>query len=303
MMRPITIIQAVGAFLVGKLVLVSSQNCPRQPTNDSLPLSIMLATISIYLSYGAGMAMNDIADRDIDAMHADKQDRCVASNAISKEAGCIFCAALAVTSIVFAHLAERVVGGGRNGNYGPCFHVGGNFVGWTVLNVALMTVYALGAQKLFLIKNISCGILAISPLVGASALGKTHLVMRKGVMTKLYHLASVGFPLQVSREILKDCEDTEIDQGVKQTLPLLVGKRRAKHVAYSLVLLVNAAIILSPYYWKMFASRPPTFAFSVVLGSTMCIIASRLPLAKGQSLLKKSIYVFLSGMISSLLLQ
>lgn len=240
--------------------------------------------------------MNDIADRNIDAMHVNKQDRSVASNTISKKDACVFCAMLAVISIAFAYFAGRQIDG-------PSVHGYNNFVGWTVLNFALMTMYALGAQRLFLIKNVLCGMLAISPLIGAAALTSARCDLRKDVTKKLYHLAAVGFPLQVSREILKDCEDTEIDRGVKRTLPLAVGETRAKRTAYALAFLANAAIVLSPNYWKMFASRPPAFALSVFVGTGMCIIASTLSLTRGQSLLKKSIYVLLSGMVSSLLLQ
>ena len=181
--------------------------------------------------------------------------------------------------------------------------IGFSFVGWTILNLLLMVSYALGMQKIFLVKNMLCGFFAISPLaVGASLVGDMQL-MGKDVTSKLYQLAAVGFPLQISREILKDMEDVEVDRGEKQTLPLVIGEKKSKRIAYGLVAMVNGGMLFSPYYWKIFASNPPDYAISVALGIPMCIVASRLPLVKGQKLLKKSIYVLLSGMISGLLIQ
>jgi len=306
MMRPVTILQAVDAFLVGYLVILSSQQSKlRRTAVDLSPLSIIYAAISIYLSYGVGMAMNDIADRDIDSLHDAKRGRSLASNSISMKEGRIFCVVLVMLSVAFAFLAERWCSVGSTEIGHGAFPQCNNFVGWTIVNLALMAAYAAGAQKVFLLKNILCGMFAISPLIGAATLGKMQLqsTMGNDIAAKLYQLGAIGFPLQVSREVLKDCEDTEIDRGVKQTLPLVIGISNAKRVAYALVAIVNAGMIFSKYYWNMFASHPPVYAVSVAVGTPMCIAARMLPLEKGQRVLKKSIYVLLTGMISGLLLQ
>ena len=113
-------------------------------------------------------------------------------------------------SISLAWLANSMSSHGRT------MVIGFSFVGWTILNLLLMVSYALGMQKIFLVKNMLCGFFAISPLaVGASLVGDMQL-MGKDVTSKLYQLAAVGFPLQISREILKDMEDVEIDRGEKQ---------------------------------------------------------------------------------------
>ena len=104
MMRPVTILQAVGAFLVGYLVILSSQQSKlRRFAVDLSPLSIISAVLSIYLSYGAGMAMNDVADRDIDSLHDAKRGRSMASNSISMKEGRMFCAVLGMLSVAFAN--------------------------------------------------------------------------------------------------------------------------------------------------------------------------------------------------------
>ena len=169
-----------------------------------------------------------------------------------------------------------------------------------------MLSYALGMQRIFLIKNIICGFLAVSPLIGSASLllgNDMHMMMGTDITSKLYQLAVIGFPLQVSREILKDIEDIEVDCGTKQTLPLVIGKTKSKRLAYGIVAIINGVLLFSPYYWKMFASTIPVYAISIVVGVPMCIKASILPLEEGQRLLKKSIYVLLFGMIMGLMMQ
>jgi len=83
----------------------------------------------------------------------------------------------------------------------------------------------------------------------------------------------------------------------------VIGERKSKWIAYSLVAVVNGTMLLSPYFWTMFKSTPNVYALSVVIGTPMCIWASVLPLSEGQKMLKKSIYVLLLGMITALLNQ
>jgi len=305
MMRPITIIQAVGAFLVGRLVILTSYN--EQIKNQNTITTTILASISIYLAYGAGMVMNDCSDFDIDSQHDTKQDRSIASNNISVKQGWMFCFVISMLSVVLACLANSMNKNGHN-----MATTGLNFVGWTIMNILLMLSYALGMQRIFLIKNIICGFLAVSPLIGSASLlllGGTNkndihnMMMGRDITSKLYQLTIIGFPLQVSREILKDIEDIKVDCGTKQTLPLLIGKTKSKRLAYGIVAIINWILLFSPYYWKMFASRIPVYAISIVVGAPMCIKASILPLEEGQRLLKKSIYVLLFGMIMGLMMQ
>lgn len=295
LMRPITIIQAVGAFLVGHLVIRRNS-----PIHTALSIhdatGLILASLSIYLSYGAGMAMNDCADAALDAGHGEKQSRSIASGRISRKQGWLFCVVLSLLSLLLSGLSAM--------QKSPSNDLGRlRFAIWNGFNLLLMTGYALGMQRIFLLKNFICGWLAVSPLVGASIFSGVSDSLNNSTIQKLYQLAAIGFPLQVSREILKDIEDIDTDRGKKQTLPLVIGATKSKQIAYGIVALINIAIIALPHYWQMFASRPPLHAFSVAVGVPMCIRASLLPLNEGQRLLKTSIYVLLLGMIGSLLLQ
>ena len=292
LMRPVTILQANGAFIVGRLVILRDSKVHGYASQQLM--SVILASLSIYLSYGAGMVMNDCADAALDAAHGDKRDRSVASGRISRRGGWVFGLILSLASMILAQLSAMSTQNGFT-DFG--------FFAWNGLNILLMASYALGMQKLFLIKNLICGWLATSPLIGASMHCGKYYGLSNSIVHKLYQLAFIGFPLQVSREILKDIEDMETDKGNKRTLPLVIGETKSKRIAYGLVALINVVMIVLPHYWSIFSSKPPMYAISVAVGAPMCIRASMLPLLPGQRLLKKSIYVLLFGMISGLLLQ
>jgi 4-hydroxybenzoate polyprenyltransferase len=145
LIRPFTLVQAIGAFVVG---------CLSINTNPTVQ-----AMVSIYLSYAYGMVANDVVDSSVDAMHLDKKNRAIAAGRISTRKGWIFCAILALLS---------------------CITVASNpkFLLWTVSNLSIMLLYALGLQKVFLVKNLTVGYLGISPLIGAVLVGATSQVCR-----------------------------------------------------------------------------------------------------------------------------
>lgn len=275
--RPVTVLQAVGALLVGWLALGQKHPVVQQPGRR-----LLAAAMSVYLSYGAGMVMNDIVDVNADSLHATKGGRALASGRISRRAGVMYCGVLGAASLA---LGSRV-----NWHYAL----------WTGSNLVVMIGYAMGLQRVFLLKNAVCGWLAVSPLVGAA------LLSGGGASHQLVKLAAAGFPLHVAREIVKDIEDVDVDvdRGTKLTLPLVLGERAAHRIAYGMVAAVCSLVTLTPFYWEIFASsRYPIYPVGLAMGVPMCMRASFLPLSEGQRLLKKSIYVLLAGMIGGLLSQ
>lgn len=278
-LRPITIIQAVGAFLVGSLTVASP--CTTFLTSNS---GVLLAAIlSINMSYGAGMVMNDAVDVDIDSLskNINKKDRPIASGRISKRAAWFYCAGLSGVSLLL-------------GSCVSCY-----YSLWTTSNLAFMLAYAFGLQRVVIVKNVICGWLAISPLIGAWIFSGMQELNKE----KLLSLALVGFLMHVSREIIKDIEDVDIDRGHKLTLPVLIGKKTSHRIAYGLVAMTYTMNIFTPTYWNIFAANLPLYPLSIIITLPMCIRASFLPISEGQRLLKKSIYVLLAGMIGALSLQ
>ena len=284
MLRPATILQAVGALVVGRLAILTGGT-----VGSDVLRPLGWAAASVYLSYGAGMAINDAADAKLDALHETKRDRPVASGRISVTAAGVYCAVLGAGSLVLAARAT----GMRSG-----------FVTWTASNLLLMLGYASGLQRLLIVKNALCGWLAVSPLIGAALLAGAGLGGASTVGTasvgRLCWLAAAGFPLQVAREVLKDAEDVEADRGKKLTLPLAMGIEPSRRAAHGLVGVVLGWMVFTPHYWQMFSSTPPFYAAAMVICIPMCVRASWLPLREGEQLLKRSIYVLLVGMIGGL---
>jgi len=165
---------------------------------------------------------------------------------------------------------------------------------WTLSNLFIMLTYSMGLQKIFLIKNVLVGWLGVSPLVGAAIVCQTSV-------KELLLLAMIGFGFGVAREILKDIQDVQIDKiAGKATIPNTWGSKLAHRIAYSIVGMCCAAC-WTPRYRQIFGESP-VYMVATSVGTIMCGLASRMSLAKGQSMLKKSIYVLLLGMIGGLAL-
>ena len=292
-LRPITITQAVGALMVGFLSITSyspSSSCSSTPI-----MQIVAACWSVYLSYGAGMVMNDCVDMEVDAMStsSSKQSRAIASGRISKQSAQRYVGSLSAISLILAYQFVNV-----------------QYTLWSASNLIMMIGYALSWQRILLVKNLICGWLAISPLIGASMLNNaaaTGVALSSSSASSsssLLWLAAVGLPIHVAREIVKDIEDVDIDKrGGKQTLPIVLGTKVAHRIAYGIVGIVCSMMIFTPIYWNIFG---PSYVYtaSVVISVPMCIRASIMSdICKGQKLLKKSIYVLLAGMISGLLMK
>ena len=214
LIRPMTLFQAVGAFTVGKLVILMQHNNLRILLTDNAATIIpkyLLASMSIYLSYGAGMAMNDIVDgNSIDVHHPTKKYRPIPSGKMSTKQGWIFVSALSFASYLLATLAATATATATatttatttvssssafNNIHHPIIY-DYYFPIWTLSNLFIMFSYSkLGLQKLFLVKNILVGYLSISPLLGAALLHPflqlattttttTTIIAAKGVLVR-----------------------------------------------------------------------------------------------------------------------
>ena len=288
-LRPMTILQAIGAFLVGTLTLTNIQTIPLKMQSY---VKMWACMTSIFVSYGAGMVMNDVVDVDLDSQLSSmstKKMRAIASGKISKRYAWIYTLGLCLSSTFLGSL------------------VGVKYMVWTLSNLVFMLTYALLLQKVLLVKNLICGWLAISPLIGSwlyisSAIPLSIASQVKG-LDELIALAIVGFLMHVSREIVKDIEDVDMDRGNKSTLPVVIGENISHKVAYGIVALTYGLNIFTPIYWRIFSSSLPLYPLAITITLPICIKASMMPISKGQRLLKKSIYILLAGMISALLIK
>lgn len=285
---------AAGALIVGRLILAdrtgSSSTTTTADSASSSSLAMILngptlaAAASVYLSYGAGMVMNDCVDYQADALHKSKQHRPIAAGKISVRAGWIYCAALIAVALALAR------------------PLGDAFLYWTAGNVAFMAFYIIGIQEMCLLKDILCGWLAMSPLIGASLM----VVDRSGVVVgntdKLYWLAALGMPWQTAREILGDLDDMKIDEGKKMTLPFVVGPKATHRIAYGIILGLFTAGIM-PTYRAIFASSPPLYLMSWIVACPLAIRAAFLPVHEGIALVNKCIVIMMGGSVAALMMQ
>lgn len=277
LLRPVTLIQAVGAWVVGWSVA---------PDNFYHFTKEWIAMLVVYLSYGVGMVANDCVDATLDGNgNCDsKSNRAIASGRIGVDKGWALAASLTAICLVTAFLC-----------------VSHAFGVWCTANIALMLLYAGGLQNILLVKNILVGWLCISPLWGATTLGSTSSSSMLNMDPRMTLLAATGFSLGVVREVLKDVEDVELDRGTKQTLPLWIGAKAAQRLSFA-ALGVTLAVLQSPPYRRSFASSP-LYSIAWGVASMVCLRASLRPtIAQQQAGVKQSIYVLLVGLIGSMAL-
>ena len=161
---------------------------------------IALIFFAVFLITGAGNAINDYYDREIDAINRPK--RPIPSGRILPGAAFRYSLALFAAGCILAGLVNQI-----------CLFV-------AAFNSILLFFYARNLKATPLAGNISVAFLTGSTfLFGGAAAGAAGLVANQ-VPFGLSFLASM------SREIAKDIEDMAGDrQGGARTLPILAGER------------------------------------------------------------------------------
>jgi 4-hydroxybenzoate polyprenyltransferase len=310
MLRPVTLLQAVGALLVGRLVV--AQGLFVNFENSGQIVMELCAMISVFLSYGAGMVANDCVDATIDAQavssedpisssnsnsnnnqnqpfcYKGKQSRPMANGRLQVSQGWKFVAVLSFLSLIFSQLG-----------------VSTSFTYWCASNWLIMILYSFGLQRFLIIKNLVVGWLSVSPLIGATLVSPAVVTSNsENIVQSLLYLAATGFPLAVAREILKDIQDVDLDLGHKRTLPLVFGVRIARGISFGLLWTMLFAL-MSTTYRTMFASSYPFYSLGWLTGTYLIGKANLLVSDpdQQQALVKKSIYALLGGLILSLLTQ
>jgi geranylgeranylglycerol-phosphate geranylgeranyltransferase len=113
-----------------------------------------------------------------------------------------------------------------------------------VLAVALMLTYDHGpkTKDSGLIGNISISLMVGAVILyGASSISSLN-------STLVWWTALVVFFTNLAREIVKDCQDMESDEGIRQTLPMKFGLQNSRMAAY--VIIMAALVCLYMPYWR-----------------------------------------------------
>lgn len=174
--------------------------------------------ITVFLITGAGNAINDYFDADIDAVN--RPDRPIPSGRLKKESAYKFSIFLFACGIVAAYFIGTV----------PFFIA--------IINSIILYLYAFSLKRKVFVGNLSVSYLTGSTfLFGGAAYGLKGIV----ATSVLFFLSMLA---TLAREIVKAIEDMEgdmLDGAV--TLPIRIGKRFSAYIASAVGLL---AVLLSP---------------------------------------------------------
>ncbi|MDP6869639.1 MAG: geranylgeranylglycerol-phosphate geranylgeranyltransferase [Candidatus Poseidoniaceae archaeon] len=190
---------------------------------------VAMQTASVIFFIAAGNTFNDISDKSIDKLA--KPHKPIPSGRISVDTATKLAYCFTLFSFIFMALVAYQISDPI-----PSIAI------WAIASL-LMYTYDMGPQT----KN--AGILgntAISLMVGAVIIYGAASVSLSTDSLVLY-VACVAFFANLAREIIKDCEDMETDEG-RNTLPMRIGLEWARAVAYIFILL--ALIFLYIPHWK-----------------------------------------------------
>ena len=202
---------------------------------------LVLSTLCIA---GAGYVINDVYDVETDSVN--RPDKVIIGKSVSeKTANNLFIILNVIGVLVGFYLSHLV---GKSG-----------FFALFVIISALLYVYASYLKQTFLIGNIVVSVLvALSLLIVGifellPAITSQNQATQLTMFKVLFDYALFAFIINLVREIVKDIQDIDGDHKVgMNTLPIVIGRDRAKNVVFVLSLAPILAIVyyLSTYLYK-----------------------------------------------------
>jgi len=186
------------------------------------PCATALIFLAVFLVTGAGNAVNDYCDRQIDAVN--RPGRPIPSGRISPRAALYYSMALFAAGSLLAGLVNSV-----------CLLL-------AVFNSALLILYARSLKATPLAGNVCVAYLTGSTfLFGGAAAGTA------GLLANCIPFA-LSFLISMSREIEKDIEDMAGDiAGGARTLPIIAGERLSSALAAAFALAAVALSFFAPF--------------------------------------------------------
>ncbi len=225
LMRMKNILLASIATPVGALLslgdLTSIKNYPE----------VVFATTSVLFFMGAGNAMNDLRDIEIDRIA--HPSRPLAREALSEVEAKRITITLAILSL---------------GSLAACCLLMKDEIAYTLTIYGIVALLMLSYDSFFELKNKGlAGNVSISLLVAAVTLYGASSV---GEITNplIWYVSGVVFFVNLAREIVKDCQDLDADSETRVTLPMKIGLENSRMVAY--VLTLFGIVMLYIPYWQ-----------------------------------------------------
>lgn len=256
-------------------------------------LLLVLSTLSIA---AAGYVINDVYDVETDLVN--RPDRVIVGKSVSEKLANNLFIILNVIGVLIGFYLSHLVG--KSG-----------FFALFVIISALLYVYASYLKQTLLIGNIVVSILVALSLIIVGIFELLPVITPQNQTTQLtmfkvlFDYAIFAFIINFIREIAKDIQDVDGDhKSGMNTLPIVIGRDRAKNVLFVLSLLPILAVVyyLSTYLYK---HTVVVIYFLILVIAPLILISIKIFSSKTKkdyqfisSLLK---IVMLTGMLSMLL--
>ena len=192
---------------------------------------VILATTSVLFFMGAGNAMNDLRDIEIDRIA--HPNRPLARDALSEKEAKRLTISLALLSL---------------GSLVACSLMMDDERTYTLSIYGIVALLMLSYDSFLELKNKGLiGNISISLLVAAVTLYGASSV---GELTNplIWYVSGVVFFVNLAREIVKDCQDLDADSETRVTLPMKIGLENSRMVAY--VITLFGIVMLYIPYWQ-----------------------------------------------------
>jgi geranylgeranylglycerol-phosphate geranylgeranyltransferase len=231
---------SIGVFIAYNILAANTTGTLPFPFYESA-----LVFLTVFLVTGAGNAINDYYDIEIDKVN--KPRRPIPSGRISTSAALYFSLALFAAGTVSAFMINV-----------PCAIIAS-------FNSLLLIYYAKILKRTAFLGN-----LAVGYLTGSTFLFGGAVFFESGGLESVFVLFLLATLATVAREIVKDIED--IDGDIKDgayTLPIVIGARKAAYVAAFIGLVAVLASPL-PYLQSLMSTR---YLFLVAIANLLFAIA------------------------------
>ena len=263
------------------------------PTGDLASITI-LHGLSVWAFMCSWNALNDILDVEIDKLN--QPNRPLPSGDISLNNAKILTAILMCFSLFCLVYAGYISSSIEDGfeNWAPSILI------W-LLAIFLLTNYESSSNYSLKLKDRGLpGNFAISLSVGMVILFGAAGVFEP-TEPRVLSLFFIGVLCNLAREIVKDIEDMEGDEG-RNTLAMRIGVEKARILAW-MILLLTVVSILAPFALEIF---PASHLLLIIPGlMTIFLVKRKLAYAEdrnAQKLIKKSLQFTLLGFIVSSLI-
>ena len=263
------------------------------PRGDLASITI-LHGLSVWAFMCSWNALNDILDVEIDKLN--QPNRPLPSGDISLNNAKILTAILMCFSLFCLVYAGYISSSIEDGfeNWAPSILI------W-LLAIFLLTNYESSSNYSLKLKDRGLpGNFAISLSVGMVILFGAAGVFEP-TEPRVLSLFFIGLSYNLAREIVKDIEDMEGDEG-RNTLAMRIGVEKARILAW-LILLLTMVSILAPFALEIF---PASHLLLIIPGlMTIFLVKRKLAYAEdrnAQKLIKKSLQLTLLGFIVSSLI-